>query len=125
MTTKEQEILNYMGKLKINRAMAEELWLADHDLESNEEQDELDRKAKQVKVDAGAEREKKPRKPREIKVSDEKKEIFDCILTNIDRADGVDRENVQVLKENKLILVKIGAKSFEIDIREKRMPKNQ
>ena len=59
---------------------------------------------------------KKPRKPMTIKVSDEKKSLFDTILTNLDRNEFVERENITVLKENKLIQVEIGDKIFKIDL---------
>ena len=64
-----------------------------------------------------------PKKPRTVKISDEKKELFTTILTNLNRAIGVERENVTVLKENKLIEVKIGEKTFKIDLIECRPPK--
>ena len=63
---------------------------------------------------------KKSSKPKTHKVSAEKTELFDTILTNLNRAEGVERENITVLKENKLIQVKIGEKIFKIDIIEQR-----
>jgi len=66
---------------------------------------------------------KKAEKPRTVKVSDEKKNLFECILRNLDRCENVSRENVQVLKENKLISVQIGEKIFKIDIIEQRPAK--
>ena len=58
----------------------------------------------------------KPRKPKTVKISDEKKELFKRVLSIFD-------ENAVVLKENKLIQVKIGEKIFKIDIIEQRPPK--
>lgn len=116
---KENEIKNYMEKLHISREEAEQLWLDDNGYTENAEQAALDAAAKQVKLDTGVEKEKRPRKPREIKVSDEKQVLFaeirDFLTENFD--------NVKVLKENKLIFVQIGEKIFDIDIREKRPPK--
>jgi hypothetical protein len=66
---------------------------------------------------------KKAQKPRTVKISDEKKALFECILRNLDRCENVSRENVTVLKENKLISVQIGNKTFEINLVEKRPPK--
>ena len=86
---------------------------------------EIDEKMKGYKVDHGAtaaER-KKSDKPRTVKISDEKKELFQLILSNL-TGNNVDFiENVEVLKENKLIFVKIGEKNFKIDIIEQRKPK--
>lgn len=58
----------------------------------------------------------KDKRRRTVKTSAEKIELFNSILTNLDRCDGVLRENIEVLKENKLILVHIGDKKFKIDI---------
>jgi hypothetical protein len=49
--------------------------------------------------------------------------LFDSIFTNLDRCEGVEPESITVLTENKLIEVKIGAKTFKIDIIECRKPK--
>jgi hypothetical protein len=121
----DDEIANSMKRLEISKEEAVEMWLCDNDLEENEELTELDARAKKVKINhgAGAAERKKSEKPRTVKVSDEKKELFSTILQNLDRAIGVERENIQVLKENKLISVKIGEKTFKIDIIEQRAPK--
>ena len=114
-------------KLGITEDEAVEMWLEDNEYEVNEEQTALEEKAKGMKIDHGAgnaER-KKSSKPRTVHTSDEKKELFETILANIDRAKGVERENIEVLKENKLIQVKIGAKTFKIDLIECRPPKKQ
>ena len=62
----------------------------------------------------------KPKKPKTIKISDEKKELFSEILSDLE---DVYKQNVKVLKENKLIQVKMGEKIFKIDIIEQRPPK--
>ena len=58
----------------------------------------------------------KPKKPRTVKISDEKKELFESILKNLTRCVPIEQEDIKVLKENKLIQVKIGEKIFKIDI---------
>lgn len=116
---KEMEIKKYMEKLNLSRAEAEELWRADNGIEENEEQNVLDKKASAVKVDTGIGKEQKPRKPREVKVSDEKQALFAGILGFLQE----NYENVIVTRENKLIFVKIGEKSFDINFVEKRPPK--
>jgi hypothetical protein len=67
----------------------------------------------------------KEKKTRPVKISDEKKLLFDTILRNIDRCEGVERENIEILKENKLIQVKIGTKTFKVDLIECRPPKKK
>lgn len=66
---------------------------------------------------------KKKSKPRVTKVSDEKKAIFNNILQNLERCEGVSRENIQILKENKLISVQIADKIIKIDLIEQRKSK--
>lgn len=123
----DKEIEHNMKVLELTKEEAIEMWLEDEGYMDNEEQIELDTKAKAVKIDHGAsavdKTQKKEKKPREIKVSDEKQALFTGILANLDRCDGVLRENITVLKENKLICVKIGEKTFKIDIIEQRAPK--
>ena len=119
----DDEISNSMKLLDISKEDAIQMWLDDHDYTENEEQNALDQKAKKIGTKLGLheiEPSKKDRKPRTSKVSDEKKALFDSILQNIDRCEGVERENVRVLTENKLISVKIGDKTFKIDIIQSR-----
>lgn len=59
------------------------------------------------------------KKPRTVKISDEKMSLFAEILENLEK----NHENVKILKENKLIEVKIGEKIFKIDLIEQRKPK--
>lgn len=62
-------------------------------------------------------------KPHTVKVSDEKKALFESILINLDRCEGVEPAGIHILTENKLIEVKIGDKTFKIDLIECRKPK--
>ena len=109
--------------------LAEQIYnecLADGEPVTEEEALEMARMELNVKtaeiVDAGHEK-GKVRKPKTVKVSDEKKALFDSILENLDRCVGVELENVSVLTENKLIEAKIGNKTFKINISETRKPK--
>lgn len=82
---------------------------------------ELEQKAKANKIDHGASAEKKKdSKPRTVKISDEKQMLFGIILGGLNATFG---ENVQVLKENKLISVQIDGKTFKVDIIEQRNKK--
>ena len=118
----DKEIESLMKSLELSKDEAIDLWLCDHDYDEDEEQAELQEKAKDVKIlhEATSKSEKKPRKPPEKKVSDEKKELFSEILSDLE---DVYRNSVTVLNENKLIQVKIGEKTFKIDIVEQRPPK--
>lgn len=119
----DAEVKNLMTTLDLTEEDAIQLWLEDNDFEVNEELEELDAKAKKVKVDHGAgdtKARKKSDKPRTVKVSDAKKELFGQIFTNLT---SFYANNVTILKENKLISVKIGDKTFKIDIIETRNKK--
>jgi hypothetical protein len=120
----DNEIEKIAVGLDISMAEAAQVWLEDAEIEINEEQAELDKTASKVKIDRGVVQEKRTAtKPRTVKVSDEKKELFDTILRNLDRCWGVSRENIKILKENKLIEVSFNDKTFKIDVIECRKPK--
>ena len=73
-----------------------------------------------VKHDAKAKKPRKQATPRTVKVCDEKKELFNEIYSNLQEIYG---ENAQIVKENKLITVKIGEKLFKIDVIQQRESK--
>lgn len=120
----DAEIKQNMTALELTEQEAVEVWLEDNEYEINEEQAALDEKAKKEKVSVEAGKgQRKKIEHRTVKISDEKKAVFDTILENLDRCELIDRENVSILKENKLIQVKIGEKVFKIDVIEQRPPK--
>jgi hypothetical protein len=125
ITIPDTEIEQLKSALEISTQEAVEVWLDDNGYTENEEQEALDEKAKKVKIPMGARevKEKKERKPVTKKVSDEKKILFESIVHQLDRCELVERENVTILNENKLIQVKIGNKVFKIDLVECRPPK--
>lgn len=86
---------------------------------------EMEVKTKENRRYEGGERKNEEKKSRTVKVSDEKKELFSTILQNLTRVEGVEPENITVLTENKLIQVKIGDKTFKIDVIESRNKKNK
>ena len=120
----DEEIKKSMKALDLTKEEAIQMWLEDNDYEVNEEQAELDAKAKKVKIDHGAsavdKTKSKEKKPRPKVASDEKKELFDEIFSNLADVYG---QNARIEKENKLIIVQIGEKVFKIDLIEQRKPK--
>ena len=114
----DKKIEKYQKNLELSENEAIELWLTDNDYLTDEEQDNLDNKAKKVKIqhDAVSKDRKKIVKPKTHKVSDEKNEIFQTILANLDRSIYINKENITILTENKLISVKVGDKTFKIDV---------
>ena len=118
------EIENLMVKLDLTEEEAINTWLEDNNYQTNEEQASLDKMASQIKISRGADGEKKenpkPRKPREVKTSDEKKQLFHIIYNALlELGDS----NVEILKENKAFQCKIDEKLFKIDIIEHRQSK--
>lgn len=120
----DNEIEYNMKALELSKEEAIDLWLEDNDYQVNEELEELDSKAKKVKIDHQAsaidKTEKKDRKPRTVKVSDTKQVVFANIHNFLVETYG---ENVEIVKENKLLSLKIGDKTFKVDLIEQRPPK--
>lgn len=120
----DAELQKSMKLLGMTKEEAIELWLEDEGYLDNEEQNELEQKAKDSKITAtihGAGGEKKKQsKPKTVKVSDEKRVLFSQIEGFLK---NYTTHEVEILKENKLIQVKIGEKVFKIDLIEQRPPK--
>ena len=121
----DKEIKKSMELLELTEEEAIEMWLEDEGYLDNEEQIKLTQKAKENGIlstihGAKAENvEKKEKKPKTVKISEEKQELFKAILENLEE----NFENVEVLKQNKLISIKINDKTFKLDLIEQRKPK--
>ena len=121
----DKEIEKAMKSLELTQKEAIEMWLEDEGYMDNEEQIALTQKVKESGImttihGASAEKkEKKNKKPKTVKISDEKQALFANVLKNLQEI----YENVEVLNQNKLISVKIGEKTFKIDLIEQRKPK--
>ena len=124
ITIPDREIEQSMKALELSREDAIDLWLEDNDYQENEEQNELDNKAKKVKIQHSAsaidKTQKKERKPRTVKNSDEKQALFDNIYHFLVENYG---GCVEIINQNKLIELKVGEKTFKLDLIEKRPPK--
>lgn len=121
----DKEIEQSMKVLELTKEEAIEMWLEDNDYEVNEEQVALDEKAKKVKIQHGAsavDKQTKEKKERKVVASDEKQALFDNIYHNLVEIYG---ETVEIVKENKLLTLKIGQKTFKVDLIEQRPPKNK
>lgn len=120
----DKEIEHLMKSLELTQADAIDLWLEDNDYQENEEQNELDAKAKKVKIDHQAsaidKTQAKEKKPRVVKISDEKQKLFNEIYHNLVEIYG---GQVEIVKENKLLTVKINEKTFKLDLIEQRPKK--
>ena len=121
----DKEIEQSMKVLELTKEEAIEMWLEDNDYEVNEEQVALDEKAKKVKIQHGAsaiDKQTKQKTERKVVASDEKQALFDNIYHNLVEIYG---GNVEIVKENKLLTLKIGQKTFKVDLIEQRPPKNK
>ena len=117
---KESEIDNLQKNLKISEFESIEMWLEDNDIIANEEQLELDKKAKDNKqknvVKSSTERKKTTR---ERKANPTKENIIKALANCLETiATDITIENV-----GKIITFKVDNKDFKIDLTEKRQPK--
>lgn len=122
----DTELEKNMKLLDLTKEQAIEMWLVDNDFEEDEELEELDAKAKTVKIDHGATAKtsrKKPDKPRTVKVSDAKKEFFNQLSQFLNNFAEENDANCTILKENKLFQVEFGGEIFKIDLIQQRKPK--
>lgn len=124
----DKQLENLMKNLDLTKDEAIQMYLEDEGYLDNEEQLELDKKAKESGImrtiheakDVKKEK-KKATKPKTVKVSDEKQGLFVDILENLQE----NYEKIEVLKQNKLIQVQIGDKIFKIDLIEQRPKKDK
>ena len=124
----DAEIEKSMKALELTKDEAIEMWLEDEGYLDNEEQAELDKKAKESGIlhtihGAGDKQKRKQNAPKVVKVSDEKKELFSVIRDNLEWFAEETNGKMTVEKENKLIIFEINGKTFKIDLIEQRKPK--
>lgn len=122
----DKDIENKMKLFEITKEEAIQLWLEDNDYLVNEELEELDAKAKKVKIDHEAQStkpRKKSEKPRTVKVSDAKKEFFSKLSYYLNEFCEENDANCTILKENKLFQIEFGGEIFKLDLIQQRKPK--
>lgn len=119
------EIKKSMDVLQLTKEEAIEMWLEDEGYLDNEEQLELDKKAKAAKITAtihqasGVDKTKKTQKERVRKENPTKEMIIREIAALLPKF----AENIEVLNVGKLISFTIGDEKYEIDLKQKRKPK--
>ena len=124
----DEEIKGYMKSLDISEEEAVEMWLDDEGYTENEEQLELEKKAKESGImrdihGASATDKVKKSAPKTVKVSEEKRDLFDLLYDTL-RDYSVDFDGkATILKANKLIQFEINGKTFKIDLIEQRNKK--
>ena len=84
-----------------------------------DEQAELEEKAKKMPRKYEKSGKIAQKKPKTVKISQEKQDLFDLLYEGLVNY----YDNVQIIKQNKLISVQINGKTFKIDVIEQRPPK--
>ena len=128
MNKKEQQIIDMMKALDISREEAEELVAFDNEEFELEEVNEMTEKAK--KVDKGTKRGRPAgtkmagvtTQTRKKKENPTKARIIEQLFKAIQELDGV--ENAENPNKEKTILFELDGNKFEIDLKQKRTPKN-
>lgn len=118
---KESEIDNLQKNLKISEFEGIEMWLEDNDIIENQEQMELNEKAKNNKIKnvVKGENTEKKKVVRERKANPTKENIIKTLANCLETiATDINIENV-----GKIITFKVDNKDFKIDLTEKRQPK--
>ena len=119
----DNELDKLVDQLDISLAEAIDLWLTDNDLEVNEEQEQLDKKAKDSRITATIHEAKAdaPKKERKVvrKEDSTKEGIIKALAEKLEElATDVKIENV-----GKLITFKLDEDTFKLDLIRQRKPK--
>ena len=119
----DSEIENLVKGLNISTEQAIQIWLEDEGYLENEEQNSLDKKAKESKITATVHQAKsdnrKERKPRERKPDEEKEKI----ISNLAKFLKNSTENVKITNISKIIEFDIGENHYKLDLVRQRKPK--
>ena len=119
----DSEIENLVKGLNISTEQAIQIWLEDEGYLDNEEQNSLDKKAKENKITATVHQAKsdnrKERKPRERKPDEEKEKIISNLAKFLENS----TENVKITNISKIIEFDIGENHYKLDLVRQRKPK--
>ena len=119
----DSEIENLVKGLNISTEQAIQIWLEDEGYLDNEEQNNLDKKAKESKITATVHQAKsdnrKERKPRERKSDEEKEKIISNLAKFLENS----TENVKITNISKIIEFDIGENHYKLDLVRQRKPK--
>lgn len=121
----DKDIEKSMTKLHMSKEEAIQLWLEDEGYFENEEQEALERKAKENRITAtihqaqAVDKTKKTQRERTRKENPTKEMVIREIAALLPKF----AENIEVLNVGKLISFTIGEDKFEIDLKQKRKPK--
>lgn len=113
---------NLVNKLDVDMDEAVEIWLEDEGYELNEEQEELDKKAKEVKIDhgTGAKKREEPVK-RTVAINPDKEMLIAEIAKTIKGIAAT--SNIVIENKGKIITFDLNGESFKIDLIQRRKKK--
>lgn len=111
-----------MQKLGVSKMEAVQLWLEDNGVEVNAEQEELDKKAKDIKIQHGANNADKVRKSsatRERKPNLEKQNIVAALastLANDNFVEGVNIRDIKIVKPEREISFQVNENTYSLTL---------
>ena len=119
----DEELDKLVDQLDISLSEAIELWLTDNDLEINEEQEELDKKAKASRITATIHEAKaeKPKKERKVVRKEDSTKVF-IIKALAEKLEEL-ATDVKIENVGKLITFRLGDDTFKLDLIRQRKPK--
>ena len=121
----DADIERSMKSLELTKEEAIQMWLEDEGYLENEEQEELERKAKENRITAtihqasSKDPHKKTQKERVRKENPTKEMVIREIAALLPKF----AEDIEILNVGKLISFRIGEEKYEIDLKQKRKPK--
>lgn len=121
----DADIERSMKSLELTKEEAIQMWLEDEGYLENEEQEELERKAKENRITATIHQastkdpHKKTQKERVRKENPTKEMVIREIAALLPKF----AEDIEILNVGKLISFRIGEEKYEIDLKQKRKPK--
>ena len=121
----DADIERSMKSLELTKEEAIQMWLEDEGYLENEEQEELERKAKENRITAtihqasAKDPNKKTQKERVRKENPTKEMVIREIAALLPKF----AEDIEILNVGKQISIRIGEEKYEIDLKQKRKPK--
>lgn len=121
----DADIERSMKSLELTKEEAIQMWLEDEGYLENEEQEELERKAKENRITATIHQAttKDPRKKTQKERVRKENPTKEMVIREIAALLPKFAEDVEVLNVGKLISFRIGEEKYEIDLKQKRKPK--
>lgn len=121
----DADIERSMKSLELTKEEAIQMWLEDEGYLENEEQEELEKKAKENRITATIHQAsaKDPRKKTQKERVRKENPTKEMVIREIAALLPKFAEDVEVLNVGKLISFRIGDEKYEIDLKQKRKPK--